>query len=347
VSTRTKIIAAVCGGVVVLATGAFFVLSGKAGDLPIPFIGDDPVICPLSGTKPKKDGLVERPAVALKIENAAAARPLSGLEDAELVYEELVEGGETRFIAFYHCTDTKKGGPIRSARLIDPAILMPKTRILGYSGGNKVVLDALRDAELVSVDEHSGAGADALRRVDREGVAIEHTLYADSAAVRRIGSKKFSDPPPDDLFRFGDLEAEGKRASSINLNFGGASTIEYEWSKGAWQRTQDGSPFVAESGDQIAPENVVVEEHKVRASELVDVTGTPSIEIVDETGSGRAVLFRDRRAIVGRWRRESLDDRTVFQTKTGDEMVFAPGTIWIELVPSEKGEVQGSFSFEK
>jgi hypothetical protein len=347
VSTRTKIIAAACGGVVVLATGAFFVLSGKAGDLPIPFIGDDPVTCPLSGTEPKKESLVERPAVALKIENAAAARPLSGLEDAELVYEELVEGGETRFIAFYHCTDTNKGGPIRSARLIDPAILLPKTRILGYSGGNKVVLDALKDAEIVSVDEHSGAGAGALKRVDREGVAIEHTLYADSEAVRRIGSKKFTDRPPDDLFRFGELEVEGKRASSINLNFGGASTIEYEWSNGAWQRSQDGSPFVAESGDQVAPENVLVEVHKVRASELVDVTGTPSIDIVDETGSGRAVLFRDRRAIVGRWRRESLDDATVFQMKNGDEMVFAPGTIWIELVPSEKGEVQGSFSFEK
>jgi Protein of unknown function (DUF3048) N-terminal domain/Protein of unknown function (DUF3048) C-terminal domain len=347
VSTRTKIIGAVCGGVVVLAMGAFFVLSGKAGDLPIPFIGNDPVTCPLTGKEPKKEELAKRPAVALKIENAAAARPLSGLEDAELVYEELVEGGETRFVAFFQCGDAEKAGPIRSARLIDPAILLPKTRILGYSGGNKVVLEAVRKAGIVSVDEHSGAGAGALHRVDRDGVAVEHTLYADTAAVRRIGSKKFDDPPPDDLFSFGELQGGAKKASSIVLNFGGVSTIEYDWAHGAWQRTQDGAPFVMESGDQIAPKNVLVEEHDVKASELVDVTGTPSIEIVDETGSGRAVLFRDRRAIVGRWKRDSTKDRTVFQTKDGDEMVFAPGAIWIELVPSETGEVRGSFSFEK
>jgi hypothetical protein len=345
VSTRTKIIAAV-GGVLAFAGGAFFVLSGKAEDLGISIPGiTDPVVCPLTGEEPKDEALVERPAVALKIENAAVARPLAGLENAELVYEELVEGGETRFMAIYHCGDARKAGPIRSARLVDPAIMKPKTRILGYSGGNQTVINALKEAGVISITEDSAG--DAMRRVERPGLSLEHTLYADSLGVRKLGRKKFDEPPPDDLFAFGELEGTSKEATTISLNFGGASEITYKWSKGAWQRFQDGEPFVAESGRQIAVDNVLVEEHHVRASEVVDVAGTPSIEIVNETGRGQAMLFRDGRAIEGRWHRESVDDPVVFETRSGEEMVLAPGVVWIELVPSGTGEVKGSFSYAK
>jgi hypothetical protein len=345
VSMRTKIVAAI-GGVLAVAGGAFFVLSGKAEDLGISIPGiSDPVVCPFTGEEPRDEADVDRPAVALKIENAAVARPLAGLEDADLVYEELIEGGETRFMAIYHCDDARKAGPIRSARLVDPAIMSPKTKILGYSGGNQTVVDALDEAGVVSITEDSAGNA--MRRVERPGLSLEHTLYADSSAVRKIGRKKFDEAPPDDLFAFGEMEGQSKKASAISINFGGASEITYKWSRGAWQRSQDGEPFVVESGGQISVDNVLVEEHHVRASEVVDVAGTPSIEIVNETGRGRAVLFRDGRALEGRWRRESIDDPVTFETRGGEEMVFAPGVIWIELVPSETGEVKGSCSYAK
>lgn len=345
-STRMKAVA-IGGAVVVAALGAYFVLTGKAGDLPIPGLPDDPETCPFTGLEPRNEARLDRPAVALKVENAAVARPLSGLEDAELVYEELVEGGETRFMAFYHCKETRKAGPIRSARLVDPAILMPKTRILGYSGANATVISALDEAGVVSVREDEAAPSGAMQRVERPGISSEHTLYANSSAIRKLARRDSQDPPPEDLFSFGDLPEGSKKATTIILNFGGASTITYEWSGEAWERLQDGEPFVAETGAQIAPTNVLVEVHKVRASEVVDVTGTPSPEIVDETGSGRAVLFRDGRALVGKWRRDSLEDFTTFELKDGSEMIFAPGSIWIELVPSPKGEVKGSFSYER
>lgn len=341
---RAKLFTAVGAGVVVLGVSAYFVLSGKAGELPIPGI-EDPPTCPLTGEDPNRESVLDRPAVALKIENAAIARPLSGLEKADLVYEELVEGGETRFMAFFHCSDAQMAGPIRSARMIDPAILKPKTMILGYSGSNQQVTDALEEADIVSVTEVNAG--DAMERVERVGVSSEHTLYAHTSGVRRIGGKSFEDPPPDDIFEFGELQEGAKRATTISLNFGGASTITYEWSKRGWQRFQDGEPFVAESGSQIAPENVLVEVHKIGLSEVTDVTGTPSPQIHDETGSGKAVLFRDGRAIAGTWERDSVDDATRFVTRDGDSMVFAPGTVWIELLPSEGGEVKGSFDYEK
>lgn len=338
--------AAIGGGVLALAVGAFFLLKGGGIDS-LPIIGkDDPITCPLTGEEPSDEAIVERAAVGVKIENAAIARPLSGLEDADLVYEELVEGGETRFMAIYHCNDTKKGGPVRSARIVDPSLLEPITRILGFSGANQPVLDALAEADIVALTEM--AAEDAMERVPREGISSEHTLYANSAKLRKAAADDYSDPPPEDMFKFGDLEGSGKKASTITLNFGGASTITYDYSDGSWNRSQDGVPFVSEAGGQIAPDNVIVEEHTVNFSDsIVDAAGNPSIEIEDDTGSGSAVLFRDGRAIVGTWVRESADAPVRFETKSGAQMVFAPGSIWIELVPSDVGEVKGSFSYEK
>jgi hypothetical protein len=344
--SRNQKLAAIGGGVVLLAAGAFFLIQNKDK---IPVVGDilaDPIECPLTGLEPRNEALAERPAVAVKIENAPIAYPLSGLEDAEIVFEEVVEGGITRFMAVYHCTDSAKAGPVRSARAVDPAIMTPITRILAFSGANGTVVDLLEEAGVVIIDETHGTGA--MERVPREGLSSEHTLYADSNGVRKIGKKEFSDAPPDDLLAFGDLgEARGRKARTVTINFSGATTVEYQWSGDAWLRSQGGAPFLAESGEQIEVTNVLVEEHDVNLSSITDVAGNPSVEIADETGTGRAVLFRDGRAITGTWSRKDVESPVVFKTKSGDEMVFSPGSIWIHLVPSDAGEVKGSFSFAK
>ena len=187
-----------------------------------------------------------------------------------------------------------------------------------------------------------------MKRIPRAGLTSEHTLYADTDAVRKIGAKKFSDAPPGDQYEAGDLQSPSKKAAVVEINFSGATSVSYRFAKGHWLRSQNGSSFEDDSGKQIAVENVLIEEHEVNLSEsIVDVAGNPSVEIVDETGSGRAVLLRNGRAITGRWTRESVEGGVSFETKSGDQMVFAPGSIWIHLVPSDKGEVKGSFDFGK
>jgi hypothetical protein len=338
--------AAVGAGVLALAAAAFLLLGG--GGESLPGIGSvlAPETCPLTGQEPRSEGMLDRPAVAVKIENAAVAYPLAGLERADIVFEEVVEGGITRFMAVYHCRDASKAGPVRSARLVDPAIMTPITRILAFSGANKPVLDALRKSEVVMVTE-SDAGS-AMRRIARPGITSEHTLYADSARVRRVGARQFDDPPSDAAYAFGDLPEGAKKASTVTITFGGANTVTYEWRGGEWLRSQNGAPFMVEPEHQIAVDNVLIEEHEINLSEtIVDPAGNPSVEIVDVTGSGRAVLFRDGRAIRGRWLREAVDEPVRFETRSGAEMMLHPGTTWVELVPSTRGEVKGSFSFER
>lgn len=347
---RAKIVAAIAAGVVIFAVAIFVLVGGRDAISKLPGIGrlvDKPKTCALTGKKPSNDKLLTRPAVAVKVENNPLAYPLSGLEKADLVFEEEVEGGLSRFMAVYDCSDAAKVGPVRSARVVDPDIMRPITRILADAGSNAIVDKALAKAHIVVIDELNAGSA--MRRVARAGISSEHTLYANTTALRKLGQKHFHQPPPDNIFKFGDLQqSSSKKARSITINFSSGNVAGYKWAHGRWQRTQGGSPMIAESGHQIAADNVLIEEHTVNFSKTItDVLGNPSTEIANVTGSGRAVLFRDGRAIKGRWSRKKVTDPVQLTTKSGDEMQLKPGTVWVELVPNDKGDVKGSFSFAK
>ena len=134
----------------------------------------------------------------------------------------------------------------------------------------------------------------------------------------------------------------------MEITFSDLTNIRYAYEDGEYKRFQPTEQaFEIEGEGQLGVENVVIEEHIVNNSKTIkDVNGNPSTEIADETGSGRAVLFRDGQAVEGTWSRESAKDIVTFETKSGDEMVFSEGNVWIHLLPGKKGELEGSFSFE-
>src|SRR5205085_6609370 len=106
-----------------------------------------PAACPLSGKKPKGGHVPDRPALAVKVENVPAARPQTGLSWADIVYEEPVEAGITRFIAVYQCQDASRIEPVRSGRLTDPLILVQFGHpVFGYAGAVPAVVKAVRTA---------------------------------------------------------------------------------------------------------------------------------------------------------------------------------------------------------
>jgi hypothetical protein len=345
VTTKTKAIAGGTAAVVALAAGAFFLFRNKLEDVPVLNKFVAPATGPLTGLEPKNEKALDRPAVAVKIENNSAAYPLSGLDKADVVYEEVVEGGLTRFMAIFHCSDSDQAGPVRSARIVDPGIMLPYTHILADAGGNDAVRKELDANDIFNIDESSAGGA--LRRVERSGYSSEHTLYGDTAALRKLGEKKFDEVPSDDIFEYGDLQEGAKKTSSVTINMQ-TTVVGYEWSGGQWMRLDHDAPLSMEDGTEIGVDNVIIEEHTVNLSDtLGDVLGTASTEIADVTGSGKAVLLRDGRRLTGKWIRDSVDEPVVFETKAGDRMVLHEGTTWIELMPNDKGEVKGSFTLEK
>jgi hypothetical protein len=302
----------------------------------------EPTTCPLSGDDPPKDVALDRPAVAVKIEDDPAARPQSGLEKADLVFEERVEGGITRFLVIYHCGDSKHAGPVRSGRFDDPKISKPFTTVLAAAGSNAIVDKEIRRQTLFYLTEDNNK---ALFR-DPPGSVSVHSLFANTKKLRKFAVKKDVEPPPYDVFVFGPIEAKSKKAHKVTMNFTEGNTVEYRWKGGRWKRYESGEPFMAAAGDQIAVPNVLIQEVRVDNSKIVDSVGSPSPKISLQNASGRLLLFRDGRVIKGRWKKNGVGEPPVYTTADGDPMTFARGPIWIELVPSKKGEVKGKFSFK-
>lgn len=295
--------------------------------------------CPLTGRRPPRGVRLNRPAVALKIENSPLARPQHGIEKADLVFEELVEGGSTRFMAIYHCGSSEDAGPIRSARFDDPKLARPFTRVIAYSGSNALVDQELRKRNFVILNELNQSSG--FFRVP-PGTILVHNLFARTEALRRDPRARKVDPPREDVFTFGEVQENTKRARRVSLEFSTAVTIEYRWQRGAWRRFENG-PFLVQGGRQIAVPNVLVQQVDVSNSRrLVDSAGNPSPRIRLK-GKGKALLFRDGRVIRGTWRMKK--NRPLFKTRSGEDFVFAPGPIWVELVPSRKGPVKGRITF--
>lgn len=327
---------------------AVSLVAGCDGDEPEPQASPTPTPspvaeapkCPLTGEQPPQGVDLDRPAVAVKIENSAAARPQSGLDKADLVFEEIVEGGYTRFMAIYHCGASTDAGPIRSARFDDPKIAEPFTRVIAYSGSNALVEAELRKRKMVSLNELNQRTA--FYRVPPGTILVHNLFVRTPELLTDKRARKLA--PPKEVFQFGEVQKAAKRARKVRLNFNKDINIEYRYKKRLWRRFEDG-PFLTKGSKQIAVPNVLVQEVVVNNSrKLLDSAGNPSPRL-KLRGRGRAFLFRDGKVIAGIW--QTGDDGIPhYRTKKGSEFVFAPGPIWVELLPSKKGDVKGSLNYK-
>jgi hypothetical protein len=302
----------------------------------------EPDVCPLTGEDPANTD-TSRPAVAVKIENSPQARPQSDLDEADLVFEERVEGGITRFLVIYHCSTSKKAGPVRSGRFDDPKIAKPFTRMLVASGANSIVQREMEKQGMLYFEENT---IDGLYR-DPPGVLDVHSLFANVTALRRVAAKNNVKAPRADVFEFGDAPADAKKAKRVTINFVDSNTIEYRWQGGKWKRYEATAAFLDVSGKQIAVPNVLVQQVRVDDSDTVfDVAGNPSPDIELAKSKGKLLLFRDGVVVKGRWKMGEVGDPIQYLDLDGEPLEFAQGPIWVELVPNQKGEVKGKVSFK-
>src|SRR5688572_25509080 len=223
--------------VVVLALLAF---TGNAPD-PIQDIVDEvtgrPEPCPLTGElRSGGKGAPARPPLAVKVENTRDAYPLAGLERADVIYEEPVEGGITRFAALFHCRDAGRVGPVRSARTTDPKILLQLSDepILAFSGAHPKVTAELEDAGLLQLTETSGNVA--YERDDAR--SAPHNLFVATKPLFRLATEAGVDvSAPPALFRFDeDVPTPSKPRSSATVAFSSSNVVEWAWDWVRWGR---------------------------------------------------------------------------------------------------------------
>jgi hypothetical protein len=336
---RGKVVSALVGAGVFLTGGVgALALTGHAPETIRQVVdtvtGHDepPPTCPLTGELAPAGMVPQRTALAIKVENTDDAYPLAGLEGADIVYEEIVEGGITRFVAIYHCGGAARVGPVRSARTTDPKILLQMSAhpLLGYSGAASQVARGVDDAGIIGMTEASDPAA--FTRDDAR--PAPHDLFtATSALYRAAGKAARREGPPSAVFTYdGEVQTPNKRVRSVTVSFSDATDTSWVWRQGRWVRILDGAPMLLESGEVVAADNIVIQQVVVTDSGIVDAAGYPSPEVT-LVGTGKAWILRDGRLIAGRWERADERSLTVFRTRAGEEIHLAPGTTFVELIP--------------
>jgi hypothetical protein len=261
--------------------------------------------------------------LAVKIDNAYAARPQTGLDAADLVYAEQVEGGLGRLMAVYATKLPEAVGPVRSARESDLELLRQFDEpTLAYSGAQSKLLPLIDAAPLHAVSP--GEAPDAYYRgTDKPS---PHNLYLRPA--RLIGRA----PGADALttgFRYGTAPAGGAPEDTRTVRYPAARfTFTWSESRQRWLVAMDGTPAVTTDGERVAASTVVVQHVKVRASRFQDFLGHES-PYTESVGSGKAEVLRDGRAYQVDWERDKATEGTEFTTTDGEPMRFAQGQVWV------------------
>jgi hypothetical protein len=264
------------------------------------------------------------PVLAVKFDNVRAARPHTGLADADIVYIERVEGGLARILAIFSSKRPELIGPIRSARESDLELLRQFGEpAFAYSGAHSKVLPIIGRAPVYDVSP-AHAGSAYLRGSTRPA---PHNLYARTDEL--LERAPTASTARDIGFRFGPPPAGGRPVTEHTVDYP-AFRVGFRWSRTErrWMISMDGEPLRSASGPAPRASTVVVQYTSIRPSRFGDKLGnnTPYTETV---GSGRALVLRDGRVYDARWSRPSPTSGTTFQTTTGDPLTFTPGQVWV------------------
>lgn len=313
--------------------------------------GEEPVLCPLTGVEAANQEAADRPALAIKIDNAPPARPQVGLDAADVVYEELGEGGLTRFLSIFQCNDAEQVGPVRSSRNLDVELLKEyEPALFGYSGANAEVLSKIDNADWI-VDLKHGSNGDAYTRAsDRKA---PYNLVTSTGKLRSLEGAEGTEGPPETTFKFnadvaGPPAAQSPAAgaspapgpapgNSVTLSFAERSNVRWTFDPATktYLRFHGDTPHNLTGGKQVSAANVVIQKVKVAPGTVRDASGTPTMEST-VTGTGEAIVVRGGTSVTGRWSRPTLNDNTTFTDEAGETVEFAPGITFIHLVPQER-----------
>ena len=291
-------------------------------------------VAPLTGLPQPDEAKHKRPALVVKIDNDNRhARPQVGLNQADIVYEEAVEGGVTRFAAVFQSTDSDPVGPVRSARSTDIQIVTQLNHpLFAWSGANGGVVAQVHAAPLTDVgfDVHS---SEFFRDTSR---IAPSNLFSNTTDLFALAPPDAAPPPQ--LFRYRKakekIPASAKAVRGVMLNFGGKVNYTSQWTWDpagrGWDRQQLGTPHTDAKGTVVSPANVVVQFIQYRDSGFVDVTGAPSPEAV-LTGTGRVWVLTGGKLVEGTWSRPGLNAITTYKDKSGKPIKLTPGRTWVVL----------------
>ncbi|MCU4187048.1 DUF3048 domain-containing protein [Acidiferrimicrobium sp. IK] len=289
-------------------------------------------VSPLTGLPPQSAAQLRAPAVVVKIDNVAGALPQTGVVQADVVYEEMVEGGLTRLAAVYQSVYPAQVGPVRSGRLTDIALADDLNHpVLAFAGANAIFLPQLRAQPIQDIDIDN--------RPDlfvRQGPhVVPHNLYTSPAADAAVDVPS---APPAPLFAY-----RPGSAPLTNPGVGSATSVSVGWpatsvswtysaAAGVYTRVQNGAPDTDITGRQVTATNVIVQPVQYTTSATGYESGV--FTIIPEgqlLGTGPVWVLSGGKVVQGTWKRTSLTTPATYTDSAGQPIPLAPGNTWVEL----------------
>jgi len=311
---------------------------GSASDLPAPtptptftstWVAPAPTaLAPLTG-ETVEVGALGHAALSAKIDNHWDARPQFGLERADIVFEELVEGGLSRYVAIWHSDLPEEIGPIRSIRPMDPNIISPFGGIVAYAGGQQRFVDLMLNTPVYNAIHGFDDTEPYMYRSDLKDSPHDVVVRAQQlvAAHPEIGA-------PAQQFGYSldvassTAGSDGAPIDGMDLELGGSATPSWRWDAASSRFVRfmtGGDADVDAGGAQLNSVNVIV--MRVPVSDDMDVPRTEML------GSGEAWVATGGRLVHATWTKPAATDRIRIVDDNGTAVRLAPGNTWIELVP--------------
>lgn len=346
-SVGFKVRARLVRGTALLAVGSLLAACGASGSSPAPTLTVTapitnvrqtppeptiPLVWPLTGMPTDQEA--KNPSLAIKIENSSTARPQTGLEFADMVWETVVEGGISRFIAVYNSEIPKEVGPVRSVRPMDPYILGSFGGLLAFSGGKRAFVDRVGKTGLQAVSADRG-NAGFFRTPTRRA---PHNVLGTPKKFLEQAKGKNAKPVTQQFAYASEPEqataaVSGKPAKGLSITLSGLGHPSWDWDgkTSKYLRSEGSTPAVSSAGTRLSATNIVVLEVSVNTLNYRDAAGTPVPESI-VVGSGKALVVSGGKAIEATWSKKKPTSK--FILKGGkDEIKLAPGNTWFEVMP--------------
>lgn len=310
------------------------ILAGLAGSA-YAYISARHVVSPLTG-EAAPGNLSNRRPIAVMLDNYSPdARPQSGLDRADIVFETLAEGGITRFLAVYQHRDASVIGPVRSTRIYFNSWAAGLGVIFGHDGGNVDALQQLPHlSSIYNIDADRTFGP--FYRVNTR--AVPHNEYTGTTALRACAAAHggaTTGAPPALPFKADAPASQRPAHFTLSIDFS-YDTYNVQWqydpSANDYLRFMGGAPHVdAITGKQLTAKNIVV----MRTTESSDHDPfTPGSIMLQTVGSGPATVYRDGQAIAGTWNKSSIEGPLRWLGPDGQPISLDRGTTWVEVVPN-------------
>lgn len=343
ISMSVLVLAAACGGgggdedaattTVPAATTAAAITSSSAGD-EVTTTEESTTTTEVIVTGPRApltglivDEVLDRPVLAVKIDNHENARPQKGINQADIVYEEVVEG-ITRLVGIFQSVDSDPVGPVRSARTTDVRLLAHlSVPLFANSGGNSGTLRQVNSSpNLINMNVNKAPGE--FFRDNSGGRFAPHNLFTNTSALLARAPETSTAPASIFHYRLASTEIDPTlpKITSFSLNMGHQVTYTWDEETGGWLRVQNGTAHVDDDGVQVAPPNVIVMETRYGTS-----AADPNSPEAIVTGSGELFVFTEGVLIQGTWSRDEITDIAVLIDLNGDTIEITPGRTWVAL----------------